>query len=119
MRPQYTRPPKSDNMSAYKLVMGYLVKGEYLKERLAEAGLSHADMADKLGVGTSAVSNWASGRADMPLVQIKKLVELGFLWNPVLLSSQGMEWAKLFDAYGKLEETHGRQTAELSGRLHD
>jgi transcriptional regulator with XRE-family HTH domain len=86
-------------MSAYKLVMRYLVKGEYLKERLTEAGLSHADMAYKLGVGTSAVSNWASGRSDMPLAQIKKVIELGYLWNPARLSEAGKEWYDLFVGY--------------------
>lgn len=83
------------------------MKGEYLKKCLEEAGLSHADLADKLGTGASAVSNWASGRADMPLAQIRKVIELGFAWNPARLSETGKEWYNVFVDYDRLLDKLG------------
>ena len=86
--------------------------GTYLRQCLEEANMTPADLARALKVSPQTVSNWTSGLRDVPVTELRKIVELGYLWNPVLLSSHGMEWAKLFNDFGKLEEAHGRQTMD-------
>lgn len=49
--------------------------GEWIRERRAEADLSQVDLAEHVGVVTSTISNWESGRSSPTIPHARRLRE--------------------------------------------
>lgn len=52
------------------------VVSQQLNKLLKLTGDSHSDMAAKLGMGRPAVSNWTSGRVEIPLKHVYSLLQV-------------------------------------------